>query len=55
MHREKIFLVSGRVNLVIGNNFDPAPAECRREPDADLPDWKNVLQAYDNTPIAQAG
>jgi hypothetical protein len=44
MHREKTFLVSGRVNLVIGNNLDATPAERRRKPDADLPHRKDVLQ-----------
>jgi hypothetical protein len=52
MHREKSFLVSGRVNIVIGDNFDATASECGWEPATNVPRREVVLQAYGKRPDA---
>jgi hypothetical protein len=45
MHREKTFLVHSYIHFVIGDDLDSAPAEGRRKPAADVPNWQDGVQA----------
>jgi hypothetical protein len=42
MHREKALLVHSYIHFVIGgDDLDSAPAEGRRKPAADVPNWQD--------------
>jgi hypothetical protein len=55
MHREKVLLAHSYIHFVIGDDFDTAPAEGRRKPAADMPNWQAGVQVRPRGPKVKRG